>query len=285
MSKDLEGKVCLITGGTEGIGKVAALDFARRGATLTLVGRNQEKTQRVVNELKAAGNYDRVHMILADMSKIADAKAAAKEFAGKNDRLDILINNAGAWFDKYGLTPDGIEQTFALNHMGYFVLTNELLDMIRKTSGARVVSTSSGAHMMSRFDLHFVVKRDGSASFPAYADSKLANVLFTLELAKRLSGTSAVANCFHPGFTHTEFGMNNPGLLSWTFRLGQNLFARSAEKGAETLIWLATHPEASAFSGQYFYDLKVRRVRARGDDEGLAAALWDLSEKLAKGLY
>jgi len=281
MSKNLEGKVFLITGGTEGIGKAAALDLARRRATITLVGRNREKTERVVNELKAAGGYDRVNMLIGDMGKISDIRAVAKEFAAKNDRLDVLVNNAGAWFEKYTLTSDDIEQTFAVNHMGYFVLTTELLDLIRKTPGARVVSTSSDAHQMSRFDVHFVAKRNGSAGFNAYADSKLANILFTLELAKRLSGTTAVANCFHPGFVASAFGWNNGGLFKWTFGLGQKMFARSPEKGAETLLWLSTHPDAAGFNGQYFMDMKARRPKARGDDEGLARALWDLSEKLA----
>jgi NAD(P)-dependent dehydrogenase (short-subunit alcohol dehydrogenase family) len=280
MSKNLEGKVFLITGGTEGIGKAAALELARRGATLTIVGRNREKTERVVGELKVAGGYDRVGLLIGDMGKISDVRAVAQEFAAKNDRLDVLINNAGAWFEKYLLTADGIEQTFALNHMGYFVLTTELLDLIRKTPGARVVSTSSAAYQMSRFDVHHVVKRSGSAGFPAYADSKMANILFTLELAKRLSGTSAVANCFHPGFTRTEFGWNNGGIFKWGFELGQNLFARTAEKGAETLLWLAVHPDAAGFSGQYFFDMRARRVRARGDDDELARRLWDLSESL-----
>ncbi len=280
MSEKLEGKVCLITGGTEGIGKAAALELARRGVTLTVVGRNREKTERVVGELKAAGGHDRVGMLLGDMSKIADVKAVAKEFAAKNERLDILINNAGAWFEKYGLTSDGIEQTFALNHLSYFVLTRDLLELIRKTPGARVVSTSSGAHQMSRFDLQTVVKRNGSAGFPAYADSKLANVLFTLELAKRLSGTTAVANCYHPGFVRSAFGWNNGGFIKAFFGLGQRLVARSPEKGAETMLWLATNPEAAGFSGQYFFDMKARRPKARGDDEGLARALWDLSENL-----
>lgn len=283
MSENLKGKVCLITGATEGIGKAAALDLARRHVDLTIVGRNREKTERVVTELKAAGQYDGVHMLLGDLSKMSDIRAIAKSFSEKHDRLDILVNNAGAWFEKYALTEDGFEQTFALNHMSYFVLTTELLDLIRKTAGARVVSTSSDAHQGSRFDVHYVAKRNGSAGFKAYADSKLANILFTVELAKRLSGTSAIANCFHPGFVRSAFGWNNGGLFKRTFELGQSLFARSAEKGAETLLWLATDPDAAGFSGQYFYDMRVRRIRARGDDQDLARALWDVSENLAKG--
>lgn len=285
MKKDLDGKVVLVTGATDGIGKCAALELARRGATLTIVGRNQSKTERVAEELKSAGNYDRVHVILGDLSKLTEMKSVAQAFLAKNDRLDILINNAGAWFEKYQLTDDGIEQTFALNHMSYFVITSELLDVIRKTPNARVVSTSSGAHMGGRIDFSMVVKRNGRAGFSAYADSKLANVLFTFELAKRLSGTSAVANCFHPGFTKSEFGKNNFWPLKWTFQLGQALAARSTEKGAETLVWLATHPDAAQYSGQYFYDKKPRRIHAGGNDEGLAAKLWDLSLNLAAGRY
>jgi retinol dehydrogenase 12 len=281
MNKDLEGKIVLVTGGTDGIGKCAALEMARRGATLTIVGRNPEKTARVANELKSAGQYDRVNVILGDLSKISDMKAVAKTFAANNDRLDILVNNAGAWFEKYQLTEDGLEQTFALNHMSYFVITNELLDLIRKTPNARVVSTSSGAHAGSRFDVDFVVKRNGKAGFPAYADSKMANILFTVELAKRLSGTSAVANCYHPGFTQSEFGQNNGKFIKRLFHLGQALFARSTEKGAETLIWLATHPDAAKETGKYFVDLKPRRVYNRVKDEGLAAKLWEKSVKLA----
>jgi retinol dehydrogenase-12 len=280
MAKDLEGKVFLVTGGTEGIGKAAALDFARRNATMVIVGRNREKTERVVGELKAAGGYDRVEMLLGDMAEIGQIRAVAKEFAAKYDRLDVLVNNAGAMFLDYRLTSDGIEQTFALNHIGYYLLTVELMDLIRKTPGARVVSTSSGAHAMGKLDLSSVAKRDGSAGWGAYGDSKLANVLFTLELAKRLSGTSAVANCFHPGYVKSAFGLNNAGVSNFFLKLGMTLFARSVEKGAETLIWLATHPDAAGFNGQYFYDLKVRRVRSRGDDPEFARQLWELSEKL-----
>jgi len=282
MSKDLEGKVFLVTGATEGIGKAAALDFARRNATLVIVGRNPEKTERVVSELKTAGAYDRVDMLLGDMSKIADIRAVAKWFAEKYDRIDVLVNNAGAMFTDYRLTPDGIEQTFALNHIGYFLLTTELLDLIRKTPNARVVSTASEAHRMSKLDLDYVVKRAGKAGFAAYADSKLANILFSLELAKRLSGTSAVTNCVHPGYVKSGFGLNNGYAEGIILKITGTLFARSVDKGAETLIWLATHPDAVGYNGQYFHDLKIRRIRARGDDPELARRLWEFSEKLCK---
>ncbi len=283
MSKDLEGKVFLVTGGTEGIGKAAALDFARRGATLVIVGRNPDKSERVIAELKQAGNYDKVDLLLGDMSLIADIRAVAKQFAQKYDRLDVLVNNAGALFSDYALTSDGIERTFALNHLGYFLLTIELLDLIKKTPGARVVSTSSGAHMMGKLDLATVAKRKGSAGFAAYADSKLANVLFTRELGRRLAGSSAVANCYHPGYVGSAFGQNNGGFSASIFKLGAKFVGRSVEKGAETLIWLATHPEAARLNGQYFYDKKVSRVFGRGTDDEFARSLWELSEKLCAG--
>src|SRR5262249_19682322 len=154
-------------------------------------------------------------------------------------------NNAGAVFSDYAKSADGIEMTFALNHIGYFALTTALLDLLRKTAGARVVSTSSGAHSMGKLDLATVATRAGRAGFPAYGDSKLANILFTRELARRLEGSSATANCFHPGFVRSGFGLNNGGLLKWGIGLVAPLFARTPEKGAETLIWLATSPDAA----------------------------------------
>jgi NAD(P)-dependent dehydrogenase (short-subunit alcohol dehydrogenase family) len=277
----LEGKVFLVTGATEGIGKAAALAFARRGATLALVARSREKGERVVAELKAASGNDRVELLVGDMSSLADVRAVADAFRAKHDRLDVLVNNAGAVFTDHRLSADGVEMTFALNHLGYFALTTRLLDLLRKTPGSRVVSTSSGAHQTGRLDLATVAKRDGSAGFAAYGDSKLANILFTRELARRLAGTSVTANCFHPGFVHTGFGLNNGGFLKWALGWVSPLFARTPEKGAETLIWLATSPEAEKVNGEYFHDLKIARTTRRAKDDDLAKGLWELSEKLA----
>jgi retinol dehydrogenase 12 len=281
MSSDLEGKVFLVTGATEGIGKAAALEFARRGATLVLVGRSREKSERVVAEIKAASGSDRVELLLGDMSKIADARAVAEAFRAKHDKLDVLVNNAGAVFNEYRLSADDIEMTFALNHVGYFVLTTALLDIIQKTPGARIISTSSGAHQPGKIDLATIAKRNGKAGFGAYADSKLANVLFTRELARRV-GPSATANCFHPGFVRTGFGANLGGASSWFIATIASLFARKPEKGAETLVWLATSPDAASHNGEYFYDCKVARTTKLAKDEALAKGLWELSEKLAQ---
>jgi NAD(P)-dependent dehydrogenase (short-subunit alcohol dehydrogenase family) len=280
MANDLEGKVFLVTGATEGIGKAAALDFAKRGATLVLVGRSKEKSERVVAELKAQSGNERIELLLGDMSKMADVRAVADAFRAKYDRLDVLVNNAGAVFNDYKLSEDGIEMTFALNHVAYFVLTTRLLDLIQKTPGARVISTSSGAHMMGKMDLATVVKRNGKAGFSAYGDSKLANILFTRELARRLAPSGATANAIHPGYVRTGFGLNNTGLFVPMAKMMAKLFARTPEKGAETIIWLATSPEAAKYNGEYFFDQKVTRISKRAQDDALAKGLWELSEKL-----
>jgi NAD(P)-dependent dehydrogenase (short-subunit alcohol dehydrogenase family) len=290
MARDLEGKVLLVTGATEGIGKAACFEFARRGATLAIVGRTPEKTARVAGELeiergRTAGDVDaganEVTPIVADLSKIADVRMAAETFRAKFDRLDVLVNNAGAVFLTNDKSADGLEMTFALNHLGYFLLTTLVLDLLKKTPGARVVSTSSGAHRMGRFDIDDLARRESGASgFPVYGDSKLANILFTRELARRLEGSGVVANCFHPGFVESGFGKNNAGFMASMTALGASIFGRTPEKGAETLVWLATAPEAARFNGEYFQDKKIARVRRKAKDDALAAKLWALSEEL-----
>ena len=189
MSGDLQGKVFLVTGATEGVGKAAAREFAKRGAELVLVARNKEKGERVVAELRKATGDNDISLIVADMSSIADVKRVAAEFRSSHTKLDVLVNNAGALFKDYRLSKDGLEMTFALNHMGYFGLTFSLLDLLKSTKGARVVSTSSLGHKIGKFDLGRIAKREpGHAGWPAYGESKYANILFTRELARRLQG-------------------------------------------------------------------------------------------------
>jgi retinol dehydrogenase-12 len=281
MADDLEGKVFLVTGATEGIGKAAAHEFARRGATLVLVGRSREKSERVVQEIESASGNDRIELLLGDMSRIADVRAVADRFRSNHDRLDVLVNNAGALFSEYRTSEDGFEMTFALNHMAYFVLTTALLDLLQRTPGSRVVSTSSGAHHTAKMDLETIAKRNGKAGLGAYSDSKLANILFTRELARRL-GPQSTANCFHPGLVRTGFGSNNRGAMAWLFKTLAPMFARTPEKGAETLVWAATSAEAAGYSGEYFHDCKPTRTAKLAKDDGLAKALWELSEELAR---
>jgi len=279
MTHDLKGKVFLVTGATEGIGKVAALEFARRGAQVVLVGRNPEKSERVLAQLESQSQNDQLELLLGDMSKLADVRAVAAAFAKKHDRLDVLVNNAGAIFSDYKLSADGFEMTFALNHLGYFLLTKELLPLLQKTPGSRVVSTSSGAHQTGKMDIDYIAKRNGkSAGFAAYGDSKLANILFTRALARRAKGVAV--NCFHPGFVATGFAQNNEGIMSRLIGVTAKLLARTPEKGAETLIWLATSPEAATLSGEYCHDCKPAKTSKLARDEAAAEGLWGLSEKL-----
>jgi len=284
MAKELEGKVFLVTGATEGIGKAASLEFAKRGATLVLVGRNKAKSEQVLAELKKNSGNDHIELLLGDLSKMADIRAVTAAFKRKYDRLDVLANNAGAAFNTLQHSEDGLEMTFALNHIGYFLFTYELMELIKKTPGARVVSTSSGAHQAGRISedqFETIARRtDGKTAFRPYGDSKLANVLMTRELARRLKGSTATANCFHPGFVQTGFGMNTSGMLKMLIKFTASIFARTPEKGAETLIWLATSPEAANHTGQYFFDKKVARITANAQDDGLATKFWEYSAKL-----
>jgi NAD(P)-dependent dehydrogenase (short-subunit alcohol dehydrogenase family) len=201
MTRDLEGRVFLVTGATEGIGKMACRAFAERGATLAITARNRDKGERLVSEWKATTGNDRIEIYLGDLSKQEDVRTVARAFRAKHERLDVLCNNAGAIFVRYAESVDGFEMTFALNHLSYFLLTHELLPLLKQTDGARVVSTSSAAHRRGTLDLDAIAHRPSrTVGYPVYGDSKLANILFTRELARRLAGSGVVANCFHPGF-------------------------------------------------------------------------------------
>lgn len=272
----------LLTGATEGIGKAAARELFTRGATLVLVARNRDKGERLVAELEATRKNAPVDLLIGDLSNLADVRAVAAAFRQKHDRLHVLVNNAGALFKDHALSKDGIEMTFALNHMAYFLLTQELLELLKSTPGARVVSTSSHAHRGGRVDIETIATRPNrKAGFSAYCDSKLANILFTKELARRLLGTNVSANCFHPGFVKSGFGVSNSGLYGSAYGLASSLLGRTPERGAQTLLFLATSPAAASFSGDYFYENRLSSPAKSGRDEALAKRLWQLSERLA----
>jgi NAD(P)-dependent dehydrogenase (short-subunit alcohol dehydrogenase family) len=282
MASDLAGKVFLVTGATDGIGKAAAIAFATRGASLTIVGRNKDKTERVLAELKAVNGNADLDILLCDLSRPADVRRAAEEFKAKHDRLDVLVNNAGATFKSPVLGPDGLELTFTLNHLAYFQLTTSLLDLIRKTPGARVVSTSSSMQARGKLDLDKTPTSLKGSGPGAYATSKLANILFTKELQRRLSGTTATANCFEPGMVLTRFGGfgSDQGLLLNLVYAIARPFASTPEKGADSLIWLATSPEAASLKGEYVSKRRPVTLQKQARDPKLAADLWALSEKL-----
>jgi retinol dehydrogenase 12 len=277
----MQGKICLITGGTNGIGKSTAQELARRGATVVIVGRNAEKTAQVVEEIRAASGNNAVDSLLADLSSQQEVRRLADEFKSKYSHLHILINNAGAVFMQRELSADGIEMTFALNHLAYFLLTNALLDTIKASAPARIINVSSDAHSGGRIEFDNL-QGERDYSFNSYGNSKLANILFTMELARRLEGSRVTVNALHPGFVSTGFGKNNPGLLMKVIRAVVPLIARSSAKGAETSIYLASSPEVEKITGKYLYDSKVIPTAPQANDMVMAKKLWDVSAEMVK---
>jgi NAD(P)-dependent dehydrogenase (short-subunit alcohol dehydrogenase family) len=281
----MHGQVCLITGATSGIGRVTAEALARLGATLVIVGRSPEKTAQTVAAIKAATGNPNVEGLLADLSVQSQVRALAAQFLARYSRLDVLVNNAGAIFFSRQENADGLEMTFALNHLGYFLLTNLLLDTLKATARehgrARIVNVASGAHRRVpglRFD--DLQSRNGYTGYGAYGASKLANLLFNLELSRRLAGSGVTANAVHPGLVSTGFAGNN---RQWYLRLAYaviNRVGRTPEHGAETLIYLATAPEVAQVSGRYFFDRQVAPTSTAARDEAAARRLWDVSEQL-----
>jgi NAD(P)-dependent dehydrogenase (short-subunit alcohol dehydrogenase family) len=270
------GKICLITGGTNRIGKSTAQELARMGATVVIVGRNAQKTSQVVEEIRAATRNQSVDSLLADLSSQQEIRRLASEFKSKYSRLDVLINDAGAVFMERQLSVDGIEMTLAVNHLASFLLTNLLLDTIKASAPARIVNVSSNAH--TRAEIEFDnLQGERSYSSGAYGNSKLANILFTIELARRLEGTGVTVNALHPGFVNTGFGKNNSGFLFKIIRAVVPLIARSPEKGAETSIYLASSPDVQNVTGKYFVDSKVARAVPQASDTAIARKLWYLS--------
>jgi len=282
MTQDLAGKVVLVTGATDGIGKAAASELAKRGATLTIVGRNKEKTAQVLAELREVSGNANLDLLLCDLSRMADVKRAAEVFKAKHKRLDVLVNNAGATFRNPTMGPDGVELTFALNHLAYFQLTTSLLELLRATPGARVVSTSSSMQARGKLDLATAPTSLEGSGPSAYATSKLANILFTKELQRKLDGTTATANCFEPGMVRTQFGgfgSDQGFLLNLIYALAKP-FSIRPEQGADSLLWLATSPEAASLKGEYVSKRRPATPQKQALDATLAADLWALSEKL-----
>ena len=279
-SQPMAGKICLITGATSGIGKVSATEIAQQGATTILVGRNPELGKKVQEELKRVTGNSAVDLFIADLSLQADVRKLAQAFHEKYNRLDVLLNNAGAVFDKRRETPEGIEMTFALNHLNYFLLTHLLLDTLKASAPSRIINVSSAAHMRGRInftDLEGERKYNGWVS---YAQSKLANILFTYELSRRLAGTQVTANTLHPGFIVSNFGMENGRISVFLIRLLQMLFAINVQEGAQTSVYLATSPEVAQTTGQYFVKKRPQASASASLDVEKAKRLWEISAKM-----
>jgi NAD(P)-dependent dehydrogenase (short-subunit alcohol dehydrogenase family) len=278
----MDGKVVLVTGATNGIGKVTALELATMGAAVVVVGRNAAKTQAVVEEIKTLSGIPQVEGLVADLSVMNQVRRLADEFKARYNRLDVLVNNAGAVFSQRRETEDGYEMTFALNHLNYFLLTNLLLDLLKASAPSRIINVSSDAHRMPRglnFDDLQRKNRYSLMGFAAYGDSKLANVLFTYELARRLQGTGVTANAVHPGSVATGFAHNTPGFLNRVMGLVDR-FSLTPEQGARTMIYLASSPEVEGVSGKYFDKSKAVPSSKASYDEEAARRLWEISEQI-----
>ena len=277
--ENMHGKVCLVTGATTGIGKEIALGLAQRGATVVIVGRDPHKCEATVSELRARTGNSSIEALVADLSSQAEVRRLAGDVTRAYPRLHVLMNNAGAIFTSRRQSVDGLEMTFALNHLAPFLLTNLLLDTLKAGGHARIVTTSSMAHQGARITFDDLQSERRYRAFGAYGQSKLANILFTRELAKRLTGTELTANCFHPGVVASNFGRSNGGIAGGMFSLGRPFFI-SPEKGAETGIYLASSPSAASISGQYFARKNVARTSAAANDGAAARRLWDVSAAL-----
>ncbi len=281
MTTNMTGKTVLITGATNGIGKIAALELARMGASVALVARNQAKGQAVLDEIKRVTNNSKLELFIADLSSMADVRQLAEDFAAEHGTLDVLLNNAGAFYSERKLSKDGLEMTFALNHMSYFLLTNLLLPVLKATPNSRVVSVSSAAHTSGKLYFANLQGEQKFNGWKAYSDSKLENALFTFALARCLEGTGVTANCLHPGFVKTSFGEGNSGFFAMVLGVAKNLFAISIEAGAQTMIHLASSPDVAGVTGKYFDKSKIASSSAASLDQAVQEQLWVHSEKIA----
>ncbi|MGO9135462.1 MAG: SDR family oxidoreductase [Methylovirgula sp.] len=270
----MEGKTVVLTGGTSGIGEVAAVQLAALGARLVLVARDKARGEATLAKLEAQAPA-RAHRILyGDLAQLSEMKRIAAEIAAAEPKIDVLINNAGAMFATRQVTKDGFEKTFALNHLSYFVLTAGLRERLLGSAQARIINTASSAHKGAHFDIDDLQTQKAYKSFEAYSRSKLDNILFTRELGRRLQGTGVTANCLHPGFVATRFGDESGGLISRVIGIGK-IFAISPEDGAKTIVYLATSPNVAASNGTYFYKCRPATPTQAGRDDALAKALWD----------
>jgi len=264
----------VLSGATRGIGRAAAIELARRGAEIVVVGRERERVNAVVRDAQATGAAAPIHTLLADLTLMAEVRALAAELRERHDRIDVLANNAGALFASRKVTSEGFEQTFALNHLAPFLLTNLLRDRL---AGGRVVTTASDAHQGGRLDLDDLLSEKSYSAMRVYGTSKLCNILFTLELARR--APELHATCFHPGVVRTGFGKNDGGIWKVLTTVGGPFF-RSPERGARSLVWLATSDEGGRLTGAYVQDEKLAQPSAVARDFELARALWERSAEL-----
>jgi NAD(P)-dependent dehydrogenase (short-subunit alcohol dehydrogenase family) len=276
----VKDKTVVITGGTSGIGEVAAEALAQMGARIVLIARNKSRAEATLTRLRASGPSIAHSVYLADLTRLAEMKRVAAEIAKREPPIDILINNAGALFASRRLTEDGLEYTFALNHMSYFVVTEGLRERLLASGAARIINTASAAHEGATLDFDDLQSAKGFRATRAYGRSKLCNILFTRQLAQSLQGSGVTANCLHPGFVATRFADESGGLISRIVWLAKS-FAISPAQGAQTIIYLASSPDVTGVSGKYFFKCRPTTPSAPALNDRAALALWERSAVLA----
>ena len=276
----MTGKTVLITGATAGIGRVTARQLAAAGARVIVIARNREKAEETRSWITAQTGNAAVELIISDLSVRSQVRDAAREAGSRTGGIDVLVNNVGAVFDRRAESSDGIEMTFALNHLAPFLLTNLLLDALKQRPGARVVTVSSDAHKGARMDFDDLEGKQRYRGWTAYGQSKLANLLFTFELARRLAGTGITANALHPGFVASNFGKNSRPLLRVGISVAQRLGGISVEQGARTSVYLASSDEVSGVTGKYFVKCREHASDPASLDPGSMKRLWEISARM-----
>jgi len=275
----MKDKVVIVTGANSGIGKVAALELAKKGATVVMLCRDGARGEKARTDIVGKSRNDSVHLMLCDLASQREIRSFVDRFRQRFDRLDVLLNNAGLTRAKRTLTEDGIETVFAVNHLACFLLTNLLLDVLKQSAPSRIVNVASEAHRGARLDFDNLQMERGYGVWEVYCRSKLCNVLFTYELARRLKGTGVTVNAVHPGTVRTNLWRNAPGFAQPLLSLAKP-FMRSPEKGAETLVWLASSPQVQGVSEKYFIDLREAQSSPTTYDQEPARRLWEVSERL-----
>ena len=279
MEDSMNGKIVMITGANSGIGFETTLGLAKMGAEIIMVCRNPEKGKEALEEIKSKSGNTNIHLMITDFASLESVRKLAKDFADKYQRLDVLVNNAGFVADKRRLTVDGYESTFAVNYLAPFLLTNLLLPILKKSGKARIVNVASDAHKMGHIDFDDLMSEKNQSMINVYGNSKIAVILFTSELARRLEGTGITVNSLHPGVVHSNFASNGPSTWKLFFKYG-SMFLITPEKGAVTSIYLASSSEVEGVTGKYFDKCKPVNPSREAQDKDEAHKLWEVTEKL-----
>ena len=274
-------KVCLVTGGNSGIGKATAMGLAKLNATVVIVSRDKDKGEAALLEIRTLSGNKNVDAMVADLSSQDSVRELAHDFKGRYKKLNVLLNNAGIFLPKRVQTVDGLEATFATNHLGHFLLTNLLLDLLKASAPSRIINLTSSAHRGTEITFDDLQGEKKYSGYHAYSQSKLANVLFTYQLARLLEGTGVTVNCLHPGVVRTGFGKDQGGFMSITVRVFSP-FMMSAEKAARASIYLATSPDLEGVTGKHFSKGKEERSSSESYDTASAERLWKISAELTK---